>query len=703
MGKPKQKGQANKGKARTGNRVNSTGHSLNVDRQRTGDGMRDKSTIRRLQMYRNFKPKRDKTGKIVKAAPFQSTLPSGTVARIAPNRKWFGNTRVITQSNLQSFQDEMAKVSQDPYQVVMRRTKLPITLLNSKAKNSRVHILDTESFEETFSQKRRRKRPRLQCEDVSALAASAEARGEAYEAEKDSSLPRDDDGVRQLVSEPIFRAGQSKRVWNELYKVLDSSDVLLYVLDARDPIGTRSPHLERYLKTRKPIIFILNKVDLVPVPVTKRWKVLLSREYPTLAFHASMRNPFGKGALIGLLRQFGRLHSDKKQIAVGVIGYPNVGKSSIINTLRSKLVCKVAPIAGETKVWQYVTLMRRIHLIDCPGVVYPTGDSEADLVLKGVIRVEYLRQPELYADAVLARVRPEHLARQYSVSDWTDTEGFLEQLARQAGKLLKGGEPDLACVAKMLLNDFQRGRLPHYAQPPDVPLTDAERLALERKSKTETAAAADAAATDEAVEGLTEQTVAKPEAASEADAATSSEDDDDAAIIVEEAEEEQASDEGVCDADSPEAEKKPDRDSEANSAKPASSRAKQPMQNRRSVPDFLPSFLSLMQHSGADVEQQQPTEGAEQPTEGAEQSATPQWEQRRLTKLAKAKLRKAKASGTAGAAAAGKGATTSRERRRAERDQRPKKVGEHFYTWANVKNRNLAKRLEKTGGKSGNR
>lgn len=101
-----------------------------------------------------------------------------------------------------------------------------------------------------------------------------------------------------------------------------------------------------------------------------------------MAFRSSMTHPFGKGSLINLLRQFGKLHSDKKQISVGFIGYPNVGKSSVINTLRSKKVCKVAPIAGETKVWQYITLMRRIFLIDCPGVVFPTGETDEEKVLK---------------------------------------------------------------------------------------------------------------------------------------------------------------------------------------------------------------------------------------------------------------------------------------------------------------------------------
>jgi len=97
-----------------------------------------------------------------------------------------------------------------------------------------------------------------------------------------------------------------------------------------------------------------------------------------------------QGSLLSLLRQLARLKSDKQAISVGFVGYPNVGKSSVINTLRTKLVCKVAPIPGETKVWQYITLTKRIFLIDCPGVVYHSTDSETDIVLKGVVSSNFL-------------------------------------------------------------------------------------------------------------------------------------------------------------------------------------------------------------------------------------------------------------------------------------------------------------------------
>jgi len=77
-------------------------------------------------------------------------------------------------------------------------------------------------------------------------------------------------------------------------------------------------------------------VDLQPIAVTRKWMQILQKERPTLAFHASITKPFGKGALISLLRQFAILHKDEKSISVGFIGYPNVGKSSVINTMKRK-------------------------------------------------------------------------------------------------------------------------------------------------------------------------------------------------------------------------------------------------------------------------------------------------------------------------------------------------------------------------------
>ncbi|BFZ16740.1 hypothetical protein BsWGS_19779 [Bradybaena similaris] len=421
-------------------RVNKAGHSMNPDRPKTSANMRDRTTIKRLQMYRNFKPKRDKTGKIIRAAPFQNTLKSGTMARVEPNRKWFGNTRVVTQNALQAFNDAISKVKADPYKVVMNPTKNPVTLLSYTPKAE--------------------------------MVKNAESSLLKWEEHQSLQIPTEE-GVKDGQLEIVFKAGTSKRIWNELYKVIDSSDVLLQVLDARDPNGTRCRQVENYLKKEKPhkhLVFVLNKADLVPNWAIKKWVAVLSREHPTMAFRASITNCFGKGDLISLLRQFGKLHNDKKQISVGLIGYPNVGKSSIINALKSKKVCNVAPIPGETKVWQYVTLMTNIFLIDCPGIVYPTGATPVDMVLKGVVRVEKVHQPEDYVYAVLERVKKEYVHKTYGVENWESPEDFLEQVARKCGRLLRGGEADISTVAKNVLNDYQRGKIPYFVRPPESEL-----------------------------------------------------------------------------------------------------------------------------------------------------------------------------------------------------------------------------------------
>lgn len=407
-------------------------------------------------------------------------LASGAMARVEPNQKWFSNSKVISQSALQKFQEEMGKAVRDPYQVIMKPTQLPIGLLNESSKFARVHLLETESFDSVFGPKKQRKRPVIKVRDFEDMSKIANESSDNYDKTKDYDLVVDDGGTRASVRDWVFGAGQSRRIWNELYKVVDSSDVLLQVLDARDPIGTRSKYIEEFLKkekSHKHLFFILNKVDLVPTWVTQRWVAILSAEYPTIAFHASLTHPFGKGSLINLLRQIGKLHIDKKQISVGLIGYPNVGKSSVINTLRSKKVCNVAPIAGETKVWQYITLMKKIFLIDCPGVVYPSAETDTEKVLKGVVRIENVNNPEDYVETVLKRVRTEYLKKNYKIEKWTSHIDFLEQMAQKTGKLLKGGEADITIVARMVLNDFQRGKLPYYVAPEDfaVPLTAANK------------------------------------------------------------------------------------------------------------------------------------------------------------------------------------------------------------------------------------
>lgn len=501
--------------------TNSGGHTFKIKGE---NFYRTAKKVKQLNIMKGEgKPQRNAEGTITQAASFQSRdLPS---ARIEPNRKWFSNSRVISQESLGAFREAITQKEKDPYSVLLKSNKLPLSLIrdgqddrvNGLKQHQAKMTIETSPFTEVFGPKSSRKRVKLSVSNIDELADDSVKSLETYhEKLEEARLLSGELGAAQAEEagdirshhqqtaavstavDPIFDKGQSKRIWNELYKVIDSSDVILHILDARDPLGTRCRSVEKYLKEEAPhkhLVFILNKCDLVPTKVAAQWVKHLQKDYPTAAFRASMANPFGKGSLINLLRQFSKLHSDRKQVSVGLIGYPNTGKSSVINTLRGKKVATIAPIPGETKVWQYVTLMKRIYLIDCPGIVPQNHhDSPTELLLRGVVRVEKVEHPEQYIPAVLNRVKKHHMARTYGLSDWNDDHIlFLEMLARKGGRLLKGGEPDVDGVAKMVLNDFMRGRIPWFVPPPVIGEGDAtegskepsEQLLKKRKREEE--------------------------------------------------------------------------------------------------------------------------------------------------------------------------------------------------------------------------
>lgn len=152
--------------------------------------------------------------------------------RVEPSQKWFGNSRVVTQSALQIFQKELGAVRKNPYQMVMKPTNLPVGLLSDSKKVGRVHLLDTQSFDSVFGPKKTRKKPGLSFNSLDEMALNASQTSEKYEGEKeeqDYDLVKDDLSIKDMARDWVMGAGQSRRIWNELYKVVDSSDVVLQV------------------------------------------------------------------------------------------------------------------------------------------------------------------------------------------------------------------------------------------------------------------------------------------------------------------------------------------------------------------------------------------------------------------------------------------------------------------------------------------
>jgi len=446
---------------RKGGKKTKSGNSLNPDRKikEGSEGFyRTKAKINILNMY-NKKPDYEK----------MKERPVGP-ARIESNRKLFGNVRTLDARQIEKMRADLALQKENPYNVLIKKKLLPLSLITDNPKENKVNLLEVESFESTFGPKSRRKKPKLASYTFNGMIDGIEKAQSTYKHENDKDLHKNDMIERDPYKDKMLHAGQSRRIWEELYKVIDSSDVLCVVLDARDPMGTRCFHVEEHLKKNCPnkhIVMILNKCDLIPTWVANRWVKHLSKEFPTIAYKASLTNPFGKGSFLQLLRQFDNFHKDKKNISIGFVGYPNVGKSSVINSLKSMKVCKAAPVPGETKVWQYITLTKRIFLIDCPGVVYGSeNDTPVDTVLKGVVRAERLEDPATYIYGILDKVKKTDLQKIYGIGNWEDDEEFLTLIAKKSGKLLKGGEPDIQTVAKMVLFDWQKGEIPYFTLPP---------------------------------------------------------------------------------------------------------------------------------------------------------------------------------------------------------------------------------------------
>ena len=249
---------------------------------------RSAKKVKTLNMFKDGKAQRNAAGKVTKAASFQSReLPK---ARIEPNRKWFGNTRVISQDALSSFREAMAERASDPYQVLLKTNKLPMSLIrDGQGKNGlKQHqakiAVESSPFGETFGPKAQRKRVKLGVGSLEDLAGETVKMHDTYldrleqakmlsgtsGVEDQAGEAAPEEATLSTAREPVFSKGQSKRIWNELYKVIDSSDVVIHVLDARDPLGTRCRSVEKYIREEAPhkhLIFVLNKCDLVPTGV----------------------------------------------------------------------------------------------------------------------------------------------------------------------------------------------------------------------------------------------------------------------------------------------------------------------------------------------------------------------------------------------------------------------------------------------------
>merc|ERR1712100_744120 len=333
-----------------------------------------------------------------------------------------------------------------------------------------------------------RKQQREKASSISELVNDAQRRQREFQTREEAIADSKDFNFQQLPE-------QSKRqYYKEFKKVVEASDVILEVLDCRDPIGCRTKSVERMITAHgnKKIILVLNKIDLVPREVVQSWLKYFRNEFPTIAFKCStqgQRNHLGQSSvstsnasnsllntteclgastLVQLLKNYSRSKDIKTSITVGIIGYPNVGKSSLINSLNRSKVVGVGSTPGFTKVMQEVQLDKKVKLLDCPGIVFASGSDKnaGDIILRNCVKIEKIEDPIPPIDAILRKCNPVRLMVKYQISEYSNSQEFLSHIARRRGKLLKGGVPDYMDAARIVLQDWNNGGISYYTIPP---------------------------------------------------------------------------------------------------------------------------------------------------------------------------------------------------------------------------------------------
>ncbi|KAL1828076.1 hypothetical protein ACET3Z_006488 [Daucus carota] len=323
-------------------------------------------------------------------------------------------------------------------------------------------------------------------------------------------------------------------IWRQLWRVLERSDLMVMVVDARDPLFYRCPDLEAYAKEideDKKTLLLINKADLLPFSIRDKWAkyfrlhgilfVFWSAKVAAAAvdgkeasFSSELQNGQDESVdddtrVYGREELLARLQSEAEEIAamkklrpkapvgrgfprkddgvtVGFVGYPNVGKSSTINALVGEKKTGVTHTPGKTKHFQTINISDKLTLCDCPGLVFPSfTSSRYEMIASGVLPIDRMTEHREAIQVAANRV-PRHVIESvYKISLPRPktyepqnrpplASEFLRAYCTSRGWVASSGLPDETRAARIILKDYIDGKLPHYELPPDMSAEEAE-------------------------------------------------------------------------------------------------------------------------------------------------------------------------------------------------------------------------------------
>lgn len=245
-------------------------------------------------------------------------------------------------------------------------------------------------------------------------------------------------------------------------EIIRISDIVIEVLDARFIDETRNIELEKLIhENGKKIIFVLNKADLIDVSKLRE-SGKLDELKPYILF--SCKSNLGRGELRTRIKIESKRLKQERNTHIGIIGYPNTGKSSIINLLAGRKSAGTAAAAGFTKGMQKIRLAKGILLLDSPGVM-PEKEAPAHkrehakkLSIIGVKTFDRAKNPEFIVSELMKK-HPGVFEKYYQIDAKGDAEKLIEEFGKRQKFLAKGGVVDIDRAARAILKDWQFGKI----------------------------------------------------------------------------------------------------------------------------------------------------------------------------------------------------------------------------------------------------
>lgn len=290
--------------------------------------------------------------------------------------------------------------------------------------------------------------------------------------------------------------GHMHKARKEIKKVMPQMDLIIEVVDARIPFSSENP-LVPALRGDTPLIKVLNKRDLADPEITEQWLAWLEKERGVRAITLTHNQRNEALAILKLAEEMTPDHDRQKSaLRVMILGIPNVGKSTLINTLAGRPAAKTGNEPAVTRAQQAIKLPNNILLYDTPGFLWPKLSPEAcgyRLAVTGAIRSAVLdfEDVAMFEAEYLLEAYPELVKARYGFEELPkDALALMDGIAEKRRFFGRGGIPDLHKVSEVLLNEFRAGTLGRISlETPEM---------VEREAQEAEAAAAEKAAREEA-------------------------------------------------------------------------------------------------------------------------------------------------------------------------------------------------------------